>query len=219
MSIALAYDVIDVKDGGVVKGKVKITGDIPPDETVKITKDIHHCGEVLPREKYVISKNGGIKNVVVFIQNILKGKPVPKEGVIIDNKNCAFQPHVQVGTKGQMLIIKNSDPMLHNTHIYLGKRTVYNFALPKTGMELKKPINQTGLMTVECDAHDWMKGYLYVVDHPYITVTDTNGNFSIEDIPPGEYKLVIWHEALGQQERDVKVTPNGVIDLTIEYRR
>jgi len=219
MSIVLAYDVVDVKDGGVIKGKIKITGNIPQDETVKVTKDKQHCGETLPREKYVIAKDGGIKNVVIFIENITKGKPIPQEEVLIDNKHCAFHPHVQVGTKGQTLVIKNNDPMLHNTHIYLEKRTVYNFALPKTGMEIKKPIRQTGLMTVECDAHDWMKGYLYIVDHPYITVTDANGNFSIKDIPPGDYKLIIWHEALGQQSRDVKVTPNGTVDLIIEYKR
>lgn len=213
------YEEIEVKDGGSVKGRVRITGNIPKDEVVKVTKDKSHCGETLPREKYVISPDGGVKNVVVFIENITRGKAIPKTEVVIDNKHCAFQPHVQVATRGQTLVIKNNDPMLHNTHIYLNRKTVYNFALPKTGMEIKKPINKTGIMEVECDAHDWMKGYLYVTEHPYITVTDEKGYFSIKDIPPGDYKLVFWHEALGQEVRDIKITTGSVVELNIEFKK
>ena len=163
------YEEVEVKDGGALRGKVKVTGNIPKDEVVKVTKDKSHCGETLPREKYIIAPDGGVKNAVIVIEGITKGKAIPRTEVIIDNKHCAFQPHVQIAVKGQTLVIKNNDPMLHNTHIYLNKKTVYNFALPRTGMEIKKPINKTGLMEVECDAHDWMKGYLYVTDHPYIT--------------------------------------------------
>jgi plastocyanin len=213
------YESIQVKEGGSIKGKVKVTGAVPKDETVIVTKDKEHCGEKLPREKYVISADGGVKNAVVMIEYIIKGKPVPHENAVIDNRHCAFHPHVQVATMGQTLVIRNSDPMLHNTHLYLNKKTVYNFALPRTGMEIKKPINKAGLIEVECDAHDWMRGYLYVADNPYITVTDANGNFTLGNIPPGTYELDIWHEAFGMQEHKITIGPNEALELNIEFKQ
>jgi len=212
-----AYEATQVANGGSIKGKVVVTGNSPQDETIKVTKDNFACGDTLPREKYVIAPDGGVRYAVVFIEEIKAGKPLPATPVEIDNVKCAFVPHVQVGVKGQDLIIKNTDPMLHNTHIYLDKRTVYNFALPITGMQIKKPIRKSGVMSVECDAHAWMKGYLYLIENPYITVTDANGNFSLADVPPGDYEIKIWHEALGEQEQHVTVPAGGAAELNVEF--
>ncbi len=213
------YEQTQVANGGIIKGRVVVTGNIPQDETIKVTKDNFACGDTLPREKYVIGKDGGLRYAVVFIEEIKSGKPMPTTPVEIDNVKCAFVPHVQVGVKGQELIIKNTDPMLHNTHIYLDKRTVYNFALPITGMQIKKPIRKDGVMSIQCDAHSWMQGYLYLIDNPYIAVTDANGNFSMADVPPGEYELKIWHEALGEQEQHVVVPAGGVAELKVDFKK
>jgi len=216
---ALAYDEVDVKNGGALSGTVKVTGTIPADGIVKVTKDSQHCGNTLPREKYVVAADGGVKYAVVLIKEIKSGKPLPKTPIEIDNVKCAFVPHVQAAVKGQQLIIKNTDPMLHNTHLYLNNRTVYNFALPVTGMEVKKPIRKAGLISVECDAHSWMKGYLYITEHPYIAVTDKAGKFKIDNIPPGTYDIVIWHEALGTQEKKVTVEAGKTVDMNIEFKQ
>jgi hypothetical protein len=114
--------------------------------------------------------------------------------------------------------VRNDDPMLHNTHMYLDKKTVYNLALPITGMEVKKSINRKGLITIECDEHDWMKGYLYVLDHPYSAVTEATGNYTIRDIPPGTYEIEVWHEAFGMQEHKVTIGPKETVELNIEYK-
>lgn len=214
-----AYQETQVANGGSIKGKVVVTGNIPQDETIKVTKDNFACGDTLPREKYVIGADGGLRYAVVFIEEIKSGKPMPTEPVEIDNVKCAFVPHVQVGVKGQELIIKNTDPMLHNTHIYLDKRTVYNFALPITGMKIKKPIRKDGLMSVQCDAHAWMQGYLYLIDNPYIAVTDASGAFSLDNVPPGDYELKIWHEALGEQEQHVTVPAGGAAEIKVEFKK
>ncbi len=216
---AWAYEGGPVSNGGEIKGKIKVTGAVPGDETVKVTKDPKFCGETLPREKYVIGSDGSVQHAVVFIEGIAKGKPVPKTEVLVDNKKCKFTPHVQVATLGQTMVVRNDDPMLHNTHMYLNKKTIFNSALPRTGMEIKKPINKAGLVEVHCDAHTFMLGYLYVLDHPYIAVTDAQGNFSIKDVPPGSYKVKIWHEALGEQEKSVTVTANGVAELAVSYQK
>lgn len=216
---AWGYEGGTVSNGGEIKGKIKVTGAIPKDETVTVDKDQQHCGNSLPREKYVISSDGGVQHAVVFIQGINKGKAISKSDVLIDNKKCAFHPHVQVGTLGQSMVVRNDDPMLHNTHMYLNKKTIFNAALPRTGMEIKKPINREGLVEVHCDAHTFMQGWFYIVDHPYITVTDAQGNFAIKDVPPGTYTVKIWHEALGEQEKAVTVAPNGSVEVVAEFKR
>jgi len=216
---AWGYEAVEVKDGGTLKGTVKVTGNIPKDETVSVTKDKSVCGDTLPREKYVISPDGGVRYAIVFIESIAKGKPVPKNSIVIDNKKCAFHPHVQGATVGQTLEVKNDDPMLHNTHIYLNKKTFFNAALPIRGMHIKDRIKKSGLMTIECDVHSWMKGYIYVVDHPYIATTDENGKFSITDIPPGSYDVEVWHEALGKQEHKVTIGPGATVELNIDFKK
>ncbi len=216
---AWGYETIEVKDGGSIKGRVKVSGTIPKDETVVVTKDTDHCGAKLPREKYVIGPEGGVQHAVVFIEGIGKGKAISKNEVLIDNKKCAFHPHVQVGTIGQTMVVRNDDPMLHNTHMYLNNKTIFNAALPRTGMEIKKPINRGGLVEVHCDAHTFMLGWFYIMDHPYVTTTDANGNFTISDIPPGSYEVEVWHEALGVQEHKITIAPKEVIELNVEYKQ
>jgi plastocyanin len=216
---AWGYEAGPVNNGGTIKGMVTVAGPIPQDETIDVTRDQGRCGETLPRQKYVISSDGGIKNVVVYIAQIEKGKPIPEDKIVIDNKKCAFHPHVQVAVKGQTMTVKNDDPMLHNTHMYIDKKTIFNAALPFQGVEINRPLNKTGLVDIECDVHSWMQGYIYVSDNPYITVTDEEGNFSIGDVPPGTYDLQFWHEAFGTQQKKVTVEANGTITVEAEYKQ
>ena len=153
----------------------------------------------------------------MFIEGIAKGKTAPKEDLPIVNKMCQFHPHVQVGMSGQTVDVKNEDPMLHNTHMRFKNLTVFNSALPRQGMTIKRAINKTGLVDVQCDAHTFMHGFLYLADNPYITVTDAQGRFSIKDVPAGTYKLKFWHEAFGEQEKSVTVTAGGAAEVNIEF--
>ena len=87
------YKVIEVTDGGSIAGKALFVGANPPkDETVTLTSEQDLCGNTLPAEKYLINSNKEIKNVVVYIGKIKKGKAIPKEKALIDNVMCAFVP-------------------------------------------------------------------------------------------------------------------------------
>jgi hypothetical protein len=116
------------------------------------------------------------------------------------------------------MVVVNQDPMLHNTHMYLDKKTVFNAALPRTGMEIKKPIQKAGLVSIQCDEHDWMQGYLYVADQPYLSTTDDTGAYSLGDVPPGTYKVKVWHEAFGEQVQTVTVPAKGKVVADFELK-
>jgi hypothetical protein len=216
------YKVIEVTDGGSISGTAVFAGGTPPaDETLELTSEQSLCGNTLPARKYVINGNNEIKNAVVYLDGIKKGKKVPNAPVVIDNKLCAFEPHVSVGFAGKdgKAVIKNSDPVFHNTHSYIKGRTVFNLGLPDQGSEVEKKMKRPGVMSVKCDSHPWMLGYVFLSNHPYAVVTNKKGEFSITDIPAGSYKVKAWHEGFGDIELgEVTVDAGKTVMVKAEFK-
>ncbi|MCW8955422.1 MAG: carboxypeptidase regulatory-like domain-containing protein [Gammaproteobacteria bacterium] len=209
------YQVVNISNGGAISGKISFTGQAD-NPILEIGKDQELCGTSIKADYYIVGTNGGLKNAVVAIENIDKGKSYDKAAIIkLDNNKCMFEPHVTVAIKGQKLGVNNSDPILHNTHLYHGpkERTLYNLALPLQNKMIKKKLKRAGNVTVKCDAHEWMLGYVYVAEHPYAEVTSADGSFSIKDIPPGDYTVKIWHEKLGELHKPVTVNAGATTGL------
>lgn len=228
---AWGYEAVQVTNGGTIQGEVKFVGSPPPAKSLEITKDKAFCGSV-PDERYVVGSNKGIKNVVVAITGIEKGKAAEtKAEAVVNNVKCRFSPRVQAIVKDQRVKIKNSDPILHNTHPYLVKepksRTIVNLALPNKDQviditrRLKRSVEKEpqAVVRIKCDAHEWMVGWLHVYEHPYFAVSDEKGAFTITDIPPGKYKIRAWHEALGEVEKEVSVPPSGKAAANFEFAK
>jgi hypothetical protein len=222
--LAEEYKEIDVVDGGSITGGVKEKGEIPKDDIKEVKKNKIQCGETINAEKYVISAAGGVKWAVAMLEDVIEGKNLNKEAdILIDNIECRFDPHVLVAPTGGKLRVRNSDDMLHNSHFFLSydkkKKNVINLALPKKGQEITKSkiLRKPGLLSVECDSHDFMQGYVWSVPHPYGAVTDEKGEFRLTDIPAGTYTLKVWHEALGEKSISVVVKPGEDTMVLIEY--
>lgn len=204
------YSAGAVSNGGSIKGTIKASS--KPDETLKVNKDNAHCGDTQPAEKFIIGGDGGLKNAVVKLEGIAKGKDFEsKDDPVVSNKDCKFGPHVMVARAGAAMKVRNEDPLLHNSHFYImeegKKNNVINLALPKQGMEISRPkiLSKPGLLSLNCDAHSWMQGWIWVVEHPYAVVTGSDGSFELKDVPAGSYKMTVWHEALGVKTVDVTV--------------
>lgn len=207
------YEVVDVSNGGSIVGTIK-AAEMVADPVAKIEakkpEEVELCGSEFKMNKYIISADLGVKNVIVALKKVAKGKAMPKQDLVINNLNCQFVPLVGIAYKNSQYVIKNSDPIFHNTSLGLmmkGKRsTVYNLALPLQNQIIKKPVRRTGLNSVKCDAHTWMRAYVYAAKNPYVALTDDNGKFEIKDILPGQYEVMIWHEGFGEVAKTVKVT-------------
>lgn len=218
---ARAYDAIPVTDGGTIQGKVTFPGSPPPKRKVIPTKDKEACGTA-PREvdQILLGADKAVQEAVVYLKKVEKGKAWEKASKTpeINNLKCDFQPHVQVIAAGEFEIV-NSDPVLHNTHGFLGKVTVFNVALPNQGQRITKPLKKPGLVRVECDAHGWMLGWVHVAENPYYALTAKDGTFTIKDVPPGAYTLVAWQEYTGAVEIPVTVKAKEVVSVPIELKK
>ncbi len=206
-AVTQAYEEVEVTNGGTIVKEVLFTGQVPAQGTLAVTKNQESCGESKPDESLIVGPNKGVKNAVVTIENIAKGKKIDKTATpYLDNNGCRFIPHVQAVNVGAVLEIRNSDPILHNTHSFLKGSTVFNLALPLKGQKVRKPLRRPGLIDVKCDAgHTWMSAYILVAENPYFAVSDDAGKFEIKDVPPGKYKLKAWHEKLGTEIAEVEV--------------
>ena len=214
------YEEAAVSDGGTVQGKVVYNGSIKK-KTVLPTKDKRVCGKVRKEPLILVGDGGAVEDSVVYLKGIGSGKPWPEmltKVPVLDQEGCKFQPHVQVARQGSLDIV-NSDPVLHNTHGYYGKRTAFNVALPEKDQKVTKVLKQPGTVRVDCDAHGWMLGWVHVVDNPYFFQTGEDGTFSIADVPPGEYTLAVWQEWLGETEYPVTVTAGGTTALDIDLTK
>ncbi len=215
---AQAYDTMAVADGGSITGTIKFAGTPPAAKTIKATKDTQQCGAEIPDESLMVGADKGIKNVVVRLTDIKKGKKWEAKAVI-DQRKCHFQPHVAVAQAGADVEILNSDGILHNIHTYSTANPSINKAQPKFKPKMTEKFAKPETIKVTCDAHPWMQGYLVVSDHPYVAVTDEKGSFKLADVPPGTYKVEIWHETLGKQEKTVTVAAKADAKLDVELAR
>jgi plastocyanin len=204
-SYAAAYDEITVNNGATIRGSVKIEGKLPSLPPLQISKYKEVCKDV-PNENLIVGPGQGLRYAVVTLEGITKGKAVEKEAQHeLDNVRCRFVPHVLVASVGQFVLMKNTDSILHTVHaFFINGQPQFNVGL-YPGRVSRKPLVTPGVVKILCEVHPWMSAYLVVTDHPYQAVTDAYGEYLINDIPAGTYKVKVWHESLGSEEKSVEL--------------
>ncbi len=214
------YTATTVVAGSTVSGTVTYSGTAPAPKKLEVTKDVAVCGkEGHVDESLVVGANKGIQNVVVSIKGIKQGKAMDALGAsfVLDQKVCAYKPHVLVVPINKPVKIINSDGILHNIHTYGKKNPPKNIAQPKFKKELTETFAHPEVLPVKCDVHGWMSAWIVAVDHPYYTVTDATGKFSIADVPAGTYTVEFWQEKLGVQTKQITVAASGATTADFAY--
>jgi hypothetical protein len=219
-SAAYAYDEVPVSGGGTIRGKVSFNGTVPTRKIIP-TKDTAVCGGPRDEPQIRVGAGQGVQDAVVYLRDVKKGKAwgPPEQRPVLDNKACRFEPAIQVMRAGE-IDIHNSDPVLHNTHGFYGRRTAFNVALPEQGVKVTRELPRPGMVRVECDAHGWMLAHVFVADSPYYALTDQDGRFAMTDIPPGTYNLVISQRHTGDTELQVtvKAGETRILDTELKAR-
>ncbi len=217
-----SYKPTSGSNGGTISGVVKFEGDKPEMKMLEITKDVEVCGAT---EKYdealVVGENNALKNTIVYLIDITEGKDFDKAAKLeMDQKGCKFTPHVQIVPLDTRLTMLNSDRVNHNVHIFSTINTPVNKQQTKNRrrMPLAGVKKAEGPVSVKCDIHGWMSAWIAYVPHPYFAVTNEKGEFTLEDVPAGTYKLGYWHEACGtNNESPVEVTVEAGGTVTQDF--
>ncbi len=205
--------------GGTISGRVVFVGEPPTVKKTKVTKDNEKCGAEIAAEDLVVGSDKGIQYAVVSVVGVKGAPPKPANAPTIDQKGCIFRPHVLVAPVGVGVDILNDDGILHNFHTSSTKNSPMNRAQPGFRKKMTETFNQTEIIKVSCDAHSWMSAWLIVTDHPYIDATDGSGAFKINDVPPGNQTVEVWHETLGKITKSVAVKAGEETKVTIELSK
>jgi hypothetical protein len=226
------YKEVAVSDGGTITGKVSFAGAVPADavEKIKITKNNDVCGNGDREVVWLDVKDGALRGTFVFLDKIKKGKkwPKPEMGTyLVNQKGCRFHPWAQVVRPGP-IIIRNSDAgVLHNINareligVEKGRvvnKTLFNFGQPDPGdiTDKIKP-RRSSYIGINCEAHNFMFGFIMAPTHPYAVVVGDDGSFSLENVPPGKYTLKAWHPTIGIQKAKIVVVANGKIENNFSF--
>ena len=178
-------------------GTVTFAGPPPAAKSIPVPTAFVGCGKAASLDRLLIGKAGGVANAVLYIQGPKKaGTPPPASSFVANQGSCRYAPHVLVVDQGDAFTVANSDSMFHNVHGYFDAThaSVFNIAEPDKGMKTVQHVKQPGMYMLRCDVHPWMNAYVYVSGNGYATATDAAGKYTLTDVPPGTYKLVMWHE-------------------------
>ncbi|MBS2023747.1 MAG: TonB-dependent receptor [Deltaproteobacteria bacterium] len=186
-------------------GTVELTGTPPVMQRLKREAD-PVCGKVQMNDESVLLKDKKLANVWVHVVAGAPDAAPPADQVTIDQKDCMYRPRIVTAVVGQTVLAKTSDPTLHNVHARLGTETVFNKGMPNQN---SKPVeykaDRPGVVSLKCDVHPWMRGFIGVNKNGYQAISGEGGEFKIDGLAPGKYTLEAWHEKFGVKTQDVTI--------------
>ncbi len=167
----------------------------------------------------ISGKVSGVSGSSVVYVDTIPGKtfPAPSEKPVMDQKGLMFQPHVMVVQQGTTVEFLNSDKVAHNVFwpsISGNKKLGHNLGTWPQGEKRSFKFDNPGVVTLLCNVHPEMAGYIVVSPTPYYAETDAQGNYKIANVPDGDYKVMAWHEGGKPTPKQVSVKGDTKADLT-----
>src|SRR5262249_55692632 len=227
-----AYEAITVSNGGTVTGTVQFVGDPPPPTGFELRRypDREYCGALSDGSGYLylrevaVDPEQGLKDVIVTIQGIEKGKPFEFEETKLETNICQFVPFVSVMRDQYPLTVKNLDTVSHDLQVYEREWEhifimFHRPALTKGGTKdlIRFTGNRRGVI-MQCGMHPYMQGHGLAVDNPYYAITGLDGSFAIRELPADTNRTEAWHQILGEKVQEVTVAATGPGSLGFRFK-
>ena len=228
---AHAYDTAAVTDGAVLRGRVTFQGTAPEPKEFELRRypDLVFCGALSDGnglrflKEVTVGRDGGLKDAVVVVEGIQSGKPFAFTDAQVEANICQFLPFVTVVSDKRQLTVTNRDPVSHDIQGYAFDQGGVDIVLHRSSLKARGTTDIVQLVkgrkvfAMQCGRHPYMQNWGYAIDNPYYALTDPDGSFSIGDLPPGTYRIKVWHPILGVQEREVTAKPNDTVTLDLLF--
>ena len=227
---AWAYQEVEVKNGGTLQGRTTMKGHTPPPRVFHLVlyPNIDMCAEVDTDDEmnrllfdFVTDEKRGMRDVVVTLEHVDAGKPFPNKPINILSEKCKFTPEVNVLPQGGTFFVDNQDAVMHNSQVYQSERgkIILNIPIPAEEISDGKVMfkKHYKIFQMICGMHEFMQTWGYRVQNPYYYQTKIDGNYKINNIPPGEYKATAWHYLMKKQSKKIKVVEGETINLDFEF--
>jgi plastocyanin len=156
---------------------------------------------------------------VVYLETAPRGAFDTDEGghAVMDQRNETFVPHVLAITTGTTVDFPNSDRFYHNV-FSLSKARKFDLGRYAAGRSRPVRFDRAGIVRVFCDIHSHMSAFILVFSHPFFAMTDQDGRYRIDNVPPGTYAVIAWNEGLSSEPRPVTVPDGGIAELDFTLR-
>jgi len=222
---------LQVASASDISGTITLKGTPPPEKEITQVKEDPNCGklhtEPVKTRFYVVGPKGELADVFVTLKGISgqsKGAEAPP--AVLDQKGCEYIPYIFALQTGQKLLVKNSDPVLHNIHptpAAAGNKEENKAQMPG-GPELTFTYPTAEIfLRFKCDVHPWMFSYACVTDHPYGAVTDKDGKYTLQGVQDGKYTIEVYHRkaapAAAPVTKEIEVKGGNLTeDFTLEVK-
>ena len=204
-----------------VSGVVEFVGEVPAPQRMEVAGDPYcGAGERLTtiEVQNVQVADGKLADAFVYVSSGLEGLrfEMPGDSALLDQQGCRYFPHVQGVRTGQPIIIRNSDPTIHNVHARPEENDQFNIGQTDQSETVRTFERPEVMIPVTCDVHGWMKSWIAVLDHPAYATTGVGGTFSFR-VPPGEYEVTAWHERFGTSVQSITVAEGEPVSLRFVF--
>lgn len=200
---------------GDLTGTISFKGTPPAEKELTPIRSDQQCSALYPgalptTHFYTVSASGGLADVVVAIKGAPAASGAKAAPAVLDQKGCIYTPTILAVQAGQKVIVKNSDPCVHNVHTVPKDNEMKNLVQMPGGADLEFVFDKPeSFLKFQCDVHPWMFAWVTVVDSPYFAVSGTDGKFTIKNVPAGKYTVEFSHRKLGTKTVEVEVKADG----------
>jgi plastocyanin len=154
----------------------------------------------VPALVYVVETAGGVRPAAAPLR--------------LAQKDTAFQPTLLIVPRGATVAFPNEDPFFHNVFSY-SKAKRFDLGRYPRGESKSVTFEEAGVVRIFCEVHKWMRAVVLVVDNPYHAQVGADGSFAIRGVPPGRYRVVVWHPDRREQTVEVTVPAGGTARLSV----
>ena len=225
------YKVISVDNGGSFNGRVSLNGKVPRPRFFPLiaSPNLKYCNRISDGQghrilfDFTVSESRGLKDTLVKLIGVEKGKPFPSKIQKIVMNRCQTPKYVIGARNGETLLLENTDPIRHEI-------VAYEFTTRGVKQRSHRPVdaktsqardifvkNKTENFLIKCNLHPFLQSRGVIVDNPYYAITDEEGRFTIKNIPPGNYKVVAWHPFIPNLYGTITIEPESQSTLNFFF--